>query len=77
MDPAIIPDEVACHNASLNWVNSKINFDHVGKAYISLFQTATFKGWMPIMYSATDSTEVSHYFSFIFMVFSNLLIKRC
>ena len=40
------------------WQNSPMNFDHVGKAYLSLFQVATFKGWMQIMRDATDSREV-------------------
>jgi hypothetical protein len=35
-----------------------MNFDHVGKAYLSLFQVATFKGWMQIMRDATDSRDV-------------------
>lgn len=35
-----------------------MNFDHVGMAYLSLFQVATFKGWMQIMKDATDSREV-------------------
>jgi hypothetical protein len=38
-------------------VNSPQTFDHVGKAYLCLFQVATFKGWMPIMYDAIDSRE--------------------
>uniref|UniRef100_A0A3P9JXH3 Sodium channel protein n=1 Tax=Oryzias latipes TaxID=8090 RepID=A0A3P9JXH3_ORYLA len=40
------------------WVNVKINFDNVGKGYLSLLQVATFKGWMDIMYAAVDSREV-------------------
>ncbi|XP_023805324.1 sodium channel protein type 4 subunit alpha A isoform X3 [Oryzias latipes] len=40
------------------WVNVKINFDNVGKGYLSLLQVATFKGWMDIMYAAVDSREI-------------------
>ncbi|XP_061763638.1 sodium channel protein type 4 subunit alpha A isoform X1 [Nerophis ophidion] len=40
------------------WVNVKVNFDNVGKGYLSLLQVATFKGWMDIMYAAVDSREV-------------------
>jgi len=40
------------------WQNSPMNFDHVGMAYLSLFQVATFKGWVHIMSDATDSREV-------------------
>nr|XP_057934255.1 sodium channel protein type 4 subunit alpha A [Doryrhamphus excisus] len=40
------------------WVNVKVNYDNVGKGYLSLLQVATFKGWMDIMYAAVDSREV-------------------
>uniref|UniRef100_A0A096LVC5 Sodium channel protein n=1 Tax=Poecilia formosa TaxID=48698 RepID=A0A096LVC5_POEFO len=40
------------------WINVKINYDNVGKGYLSLLQVATFKGWMDIMYAAVDSREV-------------------
>ena len=36
-----------------------MNFDHVGKAYLCLFQVATFKGWIQIMNDAIDSRDVS------------------
>ena len=42
----------------LSWLNSVMTFDHVGHAYLSLFEVAIFKGWLDIMYSATDSREV-------------------
>lgn len=35
-----------------------MNFDHVGKAYLCLFQVATFKGWIPIMNDAVDSRDI-------------------
>lgn len=35
-----------------------MNFDHVGKAYLCLFQVATFKGWILIMNDAIDSRDV-------------------
>lgn len=55
----IVPDVVTClAENNTEWVNSKITFDHVGHAYISLFQVATFKGWQPIMNDAIDSREV-------------------
>uniref|UniRef100_A0A8C5R644 Sodium channel protein n=1 Tax=Leptobrachium leishanense TaxID=445787 RepID=A0A8C5R644_9ANUR len=44
---------------SARWKNVKVNFDHVGVGYLSLLQVATFKGWMPIMYAAVDSTKVN------------------
>ncbi len=56
----IVPDVVTClAENNTEWVNSKITFDHVGHAYISLFQVATFKGWQQIMNDAIDSRDVS------------------
>lgn len=54
-DHRLIPNRTACLDANLTWENSPMNFDHVGKAYLSLFQVATFKGWIPIMNDAIDS----------------------
>ena len=55
----IVPDVVTClAENNTEWVNSRITFDHVGIAYIALFQVATFKGWIPIMNDAIDSREV-------------------
>lgn len=55
----IIPDRNACLAENYTWENSPMNFDHVGKAYLCLFQVATFKGWIQIMNDAIDSREVS------------------
>ena len=54
-----------------------MNFDHVGKAYLCLFQVATFKGWIQIMNDATDSRQVTHYFELvtIFIVFNYSLVN--
>ena len=55
----------------------RINFDNVGLAYLSLFQIATFKGWMDIMDDAVDSVGVrqlllySHLANFFIICFSN------
>ncbi|XP_053952366.1 sodium channel protein para isoform X17 [Anastrepha ludens] len=54
----IIPNRNACESENYTWVNSAMNFDHVGNAYLCLFQVATFKGWIPIMNDAIDSREV-------------------
>jgi len=54
-----VPDVKACLSENNTaWVNSRITFDHVGHAYISLFQVATFKGWLEIMNDAIDSRNV-------------------
>ena len=56
MSAEIVPDVVTClAENNTEWVNSRITFDHVGNAYIALFQVATFKGWVPIMNDAIDS----------------------
>ncbi|KAL9871770.1 sodium voltage-gated channel paralytic isoform 19-T28 [Glossina fuscipes fuscipes] len=54
----IIPNKNACDSENLTWENSAMNFDHVGNAYLCLFQVATFKGWIQIMNDAIDSREV-------------------
>ena len=54
----IIPNVKTCIDENnTEWVNSPINYDDVGHAYISLFQVATFKGWLAIMADAIDSRE--------------------
>lgn len=55
----IIPDRNTCEAENYTWENSPMNFDHVGKAYLCLFQVATFKGWIQIMNDAIDSRDVS------------------
>ncbi|XP_072152220.1 sodium channel protein para isoform X7 [Bemisia tabaci] len=54
----IIPDRNVCVAENYTWENSPMNFDHVGKAYLCLFQVATFKGWIQIMNDAIDSREL-------------------
>ncbi|PSN33729.1 hypothetical protein C0J52_22473 [Blattella germanica] len=38
LDHEIIPDRMKCISENYTWENSEINFDHVGNAYIALFQ---------------------------------------
>jgi len=57
----IIPNRNACESENYTWVNSAMNFDHVGNAYLCLFQVATFKGWIQIMNDAIDSREVMYH----------------
>ncbi|XP_021933650.1 sodium channel protein para isoform X5 [Zootermopsis nevadensis] len=54
----IIPDRNTCIAENYTWENSPMNFDHVGKAYLCLFQVATFKGWIQIMNDAIDSRDL-------------------
>ena len=58
LNTTVIPNKSACLKANQSWVNSGINFDHVGRAYMALFQVATFKGWMGVLKDAVDSREV-------------------
>ncbi len=59
MSAEIVPDVAACLSENnTKWENSRITFDNVGHAYISLFQVATFKGWLTIMDDAIDSKDV-------------------
>lgn len=60
MSHEIIPNRNACESENLTWENSAMNFDHVGNAYLCLFQVATFKGWIQIMNDAIDSRDVSN-----------------
>ena len=48
---------IVCSNTE--WANSLVNFDSVLAAYVSLFQVATFKGWIGVMNGAVDSRQVS------------------
>lgn len=54
----IVNDQWQCLSYNYSWVNSKINFDHVGMGYLALFQVATFEGWMEVMADAVDSRGV-------------------
>ncbi|EFX89321.1 putative voltage-gated sodium channel protein, partial [Daphnia pulex] len=52
--PQVIDTKADCLSRNLTWTNSPIHFDHVGHAYLALFQVATFEGWMEIMADAVD-----------------------
>ncbi|RZC41995.1 Ion trans, Na trans assoc, and/or PKD channel domain containing protein, partial [Asbolus verrucosus] len=56
----IIPDFYSCMFNNFTWENSPMNFDHVGNAYLSLFEVAIFKGWIQIMNDAIDSREIDN-----------------
>ncbi|XP_044531444.1 sodium channel protein type 11 subunit alpha [Gracilinanus agilis] len=61
VDYKIINNMAMCNssqNPHVCWINTKVNFDHVGIGYLALLQVATFKGWMEIMYAAVDSRKV-------------------
>lgn len=63
-DGELLPIEVVntiwdCNEKNYTWINSKISFDHVGIAYLALFQVATFEGWMEVMADAVDARGVN------------------
>ncbi|XP_078002286.1 sodium channel protein type 9 subunit alpha-like [Phascolarctos cinereus] len=43
---------------NVKWKNGKVNFDNVGKGYLSLLQLATFQGWLNVMNAAVDAVDV-------------------
>ena len=64
--------EVCCEKsatANYSWINTTPNFDNVLEGYLALFQIATFEGWMELMRSAVDSTEV---FKIVFVIKLNI-----
>ncbi|CAG7833557.1 unnamed protein product [Allacma fusca] len=75
--------EECCNNTSQwSWINTQPNFDNVFQGYLTLFQVATFEGWMEAMRAAVDSTDIDvqprrdhslHYYFFfvIFIVFGS------
>ncbi|XP_044735668.1 sodium channel protein 60E [Chrysoperla carnea] len=54
----VVDNKWECAEKNYTWVNSKITFDHVGIAYLALFQVATFEGWMEVMADAVDARGV-------------------
>lgn len=54
----IVNTKDECYSKNYSWENSKITFDHVGIAYLALFQVATFEGWMEVMEDAVDARGV-------------------
>nr|XP_050844578.1 sodium channel protein 60E-like isoform X3 [Vespula vulgaris] len=58
LDISIVNTKDDCLNKNYSWENSKITFDHVGIAYLALFQVATFEGWMEVMEDAVDARGV-------------------
>ncbi|XP_032676688.1 sodium channel protein 60E isoform X2 [Odontomachus brunneus] len=55
---SIVNTKEECFSKNYSWENSKITFDHVGIAYLALFQVATFEGWMEVMEDAVDARGV-------------------
>ncbi|XP_076667636.1 sodium channel protein 60E isoform X3 [Andrena cerasifolii] len=58
LDISIVNTRDDCLRKNYSWENSKITFDHVGIAYLALFQVATFEGWMEVMQDAVDARGI-------------------
>ncbi|XP_061935841.1 sodium channel protein 60E isoform X1 [Apis cerana] len=77
LDISIVNTKNDCLRKNYSWENSKITFDHVGIAYLALFQVATFEGWMEVMQDAVDARgvdlqpqrEANIYAYFYFVIF--------
>lgn len=50
-----VKDRETCLEKNYKWVNEAVNFDNVFKAYFSLLEIASFKGWIQLIYGAMDS----------------------
>ncbi|XP_066157194.1 sodium channel protein 60E isoform X3 [Euwallacea fornicatus] len=59
LEVEIVDTKWDCNRLNYTWENSKISFDHVGVAYLALFQVATFEGWMEVMADAVDARGVN------------------
>ncbi|CAH1186251.1 unnamed protein product [Phyllotreta striolata] len=58
LNTSVVDNKWECLSKNYTWINSKISFDHVGIAYLALFQVATFEGWMEVMADAVDARGV-------------------
>ncbi|CAH3140850.1 unnamed protein product [Porites lobata] len=57
---SLVPNKTECLRfpEKYTWRNSDVNFDNVLNGFLTLFQVATFEGWIDIMHMAVDSTKV-------------------
>ncbi|ODN03643.1 Sodium channel protein 60E [Orchesella cincta] len=58
----LVPNkEVCCAKAATDgysWINTPSNFDNVFEGYLSLFQVATFEGWIELMESSVNAAGI-------------------
>ncbi|XP_076443937.1 sodium channel protein 1 brain-like [Babylonia areolata] len=55
---SVVPNKTYCLSLGETWENSHMHFDNTPAALLSLFQVATFEGWMEVMQDAVDVTKV-------------------
>ncbi|XP_078592375.1 sodium channel protein type 4 subunit alpha B-like isoform X2 [Branchiostoma floridae x Branchiostoma japonicum] len=72
LDITIVNNRTECLDKNYTWVNSKVNFDHVGQAYLALLQVATFEGWIEVMSDAVDvrGVDMQPSFEYTFYAYS-------
>ncbi|XP_028305146.1 sodium channel protein type 4 subunit alpha A-like isoform X2 [Gouania willdenowi] len=46
------------NQSEITWINTYFHFDHVPMSYLSLSLLAMSRGWLDILYSAMDSTQI-------------------
>lgn len=47
-----------CLDYGGDWVNIEGNFDNVANAIVTLFGASSTEGWLEVMWSAVDSTNI-------------------
>ncbi|XP_069482586.1 sodium channel protein 1 brain-like [Ambystoma mexicanum] len=56
---SIVNNRTDCDaNPRYSWKNTDVSFDNILLAYVSLFQVATFEGWMELMASSADARGI-------------------
>jgi len=64
-----------CKEKNFTWVNSKISFDHVGQAYLALFQVVSSTFWYTYIcfLNYLDTDNVVNYVFFLLLIVCALL----
>ena len=58
MDTTVASKAQCLNKTGVQWFNSKMNFDNVASGFLSLFEVATFQGWMEIMQDAVNINAI-------------------
>jgi len=59
-DGCLIKDKAQCLAEGNDWRNQEYNFDHLGRAFMTLFVLASIDGWVEIMYNGVDCNGVDN-----------------
>ncbi|XP_069510999.1 voltage-dependent T-type calcium channel subunit alpha-1G isoform X3 [Ambystoma mexicanum] len=68
-----------CSDGRHNPFKGAINFDHIGYAWIAIFQVITLEGWVDIMYFVMDAHSFYNFIYFILLIIigSFFMINLC